>query len=58
MTVQAVATPGDPGNLIALLTYPDGSVAKIAYVTTGDPKYPKEVLESTSTRASIGPETP
>jgi predicted dehydrogenase/threonine dehydrogenase-like Zn-dependent dehydrogenase len=43
--VQAVATPGDPDNLMALLTYPDGSVAKIAYATTGDPKYPKEVLE-------------
>ena len=37
--------PGDPDNLIALLTYPDGSIAKIAYVTTGDPRYPKEVLE-------------
>jgi len=46
VTVQAVATPGDPDNLIALLTYPDGSIAKIAYVTTGDPKYPKEVLEA------------
>jgi predicted dehydrogenase/threonine dehydrogenase-like Zn-dependent dehydrogenase len=43
--VQAVATPGDPDNLMALLTYPDGSVAKIVYATTGDPKYPKEVLE-------------
>jgi predicted dehydrogenase/threonine dehydrogenase-like Zn-dependent dehydrogenase len=46
VTAQAVATPGDPDNLIALLTYPDGSVAKVAYVTTGDPKYPKEVLEA------------
>jgi predicted dehydrogenase/threonine dehydrogenase-like Zn-dependent dehydrogenase len=46
VSAQAVATPGDPDNLIALLTYPDGSVAKIAYVTTGDPKYPKEVLEA------------
>ena len=27
------------------LTYPDGSIAKITYVTTGDPRYPKEVLE-------------
>ena len=31
---------------MALLTYPDGSIAKIAYVTTGDPRYPKEVLEA------------
>jgi predicted dehydrogenase/threonine dehydrogenase-like Zn-dependent dehydrogenase len=46
VTAQAVATPGDPDNLVALLTYPDGSVAKIAYVTTGDPKYPKEILEA------------
>jgi predicted dehydrogenase len=30
---------------VALLNYPDGSVAKIAYVTRGDPQYPKEVLE-------------
>jgi predicted dehydrogenase/threonine dehydrogenase-like Zn-dependent dehydrogenase len=45
LTAQAIATPGDPDNLIALLTYPDGSIAKIAYVTTGDPRYPKEVLE-------------
>jgi predicted dehydrogenase len=45
LTAQAVATPGCPDNLIALLTYPDGSIAKIAYVTTGDPRYPKEALE-------------
>jgi predicted dehydrogenase/threonine dehydrogenase-like Zn-dependent dehydrogenase len=46
VTAQAVATLGDPDNLLALLTYPDGSIAKIAYVTTGDPRYPKEVLEA------------
>ena len=45
VTVQAVATPGAPDNLVALLTYPDGSVANIAYLTTGDARYPKEVLE-------------
>jgi predicted dehydrogenase/threonine dehydrogenase-like Zn-dependent dehydrogenase len=45
VSVQALATPGDPDNLIALLAYRDGSVAKIAYVTSGDPRYPKEVLE-------------
>ena len=45
VTAQAVATSGNPDNLLALLTFPDGSVAKIAYVTSGDPKYPKEVLE-------------
>ena len=46
VTVQAIATPDDPDNLLALLTYPDGSIAKIAYATAGDPKYPKEVIEA------------
>ncbi len=46
VTAQAIATPGDPDNLLALLTYRGGSVARIAYVTKGDPKYPKEVLEA------------
>jgi predicted dehydrogenase len=46
VTAQAVATPGDPDNLIALLTYPDGSIGKIAYLTAGDPRYPKEGLEA------------
>ena len=41
----AAATPDDPDNLVATLTYADGSIAKIAYVTHGDPKYPKEMLE-------------
>jgi len=41
----ATATPDDPDNLIATLTYGDGSIAKIAYVTHGDPKYPKETME-------------
>jgi predicted dehydrogenase/threonine dehydrogenase-like Zn-dependent dehydrogenase len=43
--VHAIATPDDPDNLIATLAYADGSIAKVAYVTHGDPKYPKEVLE-------------
>jgi predicted dehydrogenase/threonine dehydrogenase-like Zn-dependent dehydrogenase len=46
VSAHAIATPGDPDNLVALLSYPDGSVAKIAYLTTGDPRYPKEVLEA------------
>ena len=45
VSLQALATGGDSDNLIALLTYPDGSVASIAYLTDGDPRYPKEVLE-------------
>ena len=28
-----------------MLTYPDGSIAKIAYMTNGDAKFPKEVME-------------
>jgi hypothetical protein len=46
LSVHAVATPGDLDNLMALLTYPGGSIAKIAYVTTGDPRYPKEAMEA------------
>jgi predicted dehydrogenase len=46
MSAQAIATRGDPDNLLALLTYPDGSIAKIAYLTAGDPRYPKEALEA------------
>ena len=42
----ATATPDDPDNLIATLTYGDGSIAKISYVTHGDPKYPKEMMEA------------
>jgi predicted dehydrogenase/threonine dehydrogenase-like Zn-dependent dehydrogenase len=45
VSAHAIATPDDPDNLIALLTYPDGSVAKIAYATNGDPKFPKEMME-------------
>ena len=43
--VYATATPDDPDNLIASLTYADGSIARLAYVTHGDPKYPKEMME-------------
>jgi predicted dehydrogenase/threonine dehydrogenase-like Zn-dependent dehydrogenase len=35
----------DPDNLCATLTYPGGSIATIAYLTAGDPSYPKEVIE-------------
>jgi predicted dehydrogenase/threonine dehydrogenase-like Zn-dependent dehydrogenase len=45
ISIRAVTTPGSPDNVLALLSYPDGSVAKIAYVTDGDPKYPREVME-------------
>jgi predicted dehydrogenase len=45
VTIFATRTPSDPDNLITALVYPDGSLAKIAYVTTGDFGYPKETLE-------------
>ena len=41
VTAQAVATPGAPDNLIALLTYPDGSVANIAYRHHGRREIPE-----------------
>ena len=43
--VHTAATPDDPDNLVATLTYADGSVASLAYLTNGDPKYPKEMME-------------
>ena len=45
LSAQAAASLGNPDKQIAQLNYPDGSLAKITYVTTGDPRYPKEVLE-------------
>lgn len=44
--VSAAATPGDADNLFATYRYADGSVATIAYLTQGDTRYPKEVLEA------------
>jgi predicted dehydrogenase len=41
-TVMAVAGGVDPDDLQVLLTYPDGSVGHIAYLTQGDPRFPKE----------------
>ena len=46
LEAHAIATPDDPDNLIATLAYADGSIAKIAYVTHGDPRYPKETFEA------------
>ena len=43
--VFAASTPGDADNLFATYRYADGSVAKIAYLTQGDARYPKEVME-------------
>lgn len=43
--VFATATAGDPDNMQVTLHYPSGSVANIAYLTDGDGKYPKEIME-------------
>jgi predicted dehydrogenase/threonine dehydrogenase-like Zn-dependent dehydrogenase len=45
--VQAMTTAvvGDPSNLVITLSYPDGSVATISYLTKGDPSVPKERIE-------------
>ncbi len=43
--VFAVHTPGDPDDCVCTLMYPDGSVATISYLTRGDNRYPKEVLQ-------------
>jgi predicted dehydrogenase/threonine dehydrogenase-like Zn-dependent dehydrogenase len=43
--VAARVVGSDPDNLCATLTYPGGSIATIAYLTAGDPSYPKELLE-------------
>jgi predicted dehydrogenase len=43
--VVAAATLGDQDNLTATLSYPDGSLASISYLTDGDPRLPKERIE-------------
>jgi predicted dehydrogenase/threonine dehydrogenase-like Zn-dependent dehydrogenase len=43
--VFATATAADPDDTTSVLTYPDGSVATIAYQTRGDPRAPKELLQ-------------
>ncbi|HTE68366.1 MAG TPA: bi-domain-containing oxidoreductase, partial [Actinomycetes bacterium] len=46
VAVFAAAT-GDPDDTASTLLYPDGSVATIAYQTSGDPRAPKELLQVT-----------
>ncbi|MEA2827766.1 MAG: hypothetical protein QOG43_2205 [Actinomycetota bacterium] len=43
--VTAVATP-DGGDLLITLRFDDGSVASVAYATTGSPRFPKETFEA------------
>jgi predicted dehydrogenase len=44
--VTATSTTADPDDCVMTLTYPDGSVATIAYLTGGDAGYPKETLQA------------
>jgi predicted dehydrogenase/threonine dehydrogenase-like Zn-dependent dehydrogenase len=43
--VFAMSTPGDADDAVLTLAYPDGSIATISYLTRGDARYPKEVLQ-------------
>jgi predicted dehydrogenase len=43
--VVAAATFADQDNLTATLSYPDGSLASISYLTDGEPRLPKERIE-------------
>ncbi len=43
--VFAAATPQDPDNLLVTLIYADGSIGEVSYLTGGDSRFPKEVLE-------------
>ena len=45
VSVQAAIAGEDANNVSATLLFADGSRAEIAYLTEGDPAYPKEVLE-------------
>ena len=35
----------DPDNLVATYRYPDGSLGVVSYLTSGDPRFPKELME-------------
>lgn len=45
VSVSARATGDDPDNLTVVINYDNGSVASISYMTQGDPRYPKELIE-------------
>lgn len=42
--VMATSTDRDADDAVLALTYPDGSVATVSYLTGGDGRYPKEVF--------------
>lgn len=45
VTVQAHATRDDRDNMMVAIEYDNGALATIAYMTQGDPRYPKELVE-------------
>jgi predicted dehydrogenase/threonine dehydrogenase-like Zn-dependent dehydrogenase len=45
LQVVATSTAADADDCVLTLTYPDGSVATVAYLTGGDAGYPKETLQ-------------
>ena len=45
LQISAAATNGDQDNLVATMSYPDGSIATIVYSTEGDPRVGKERIE-------------
>jgi predicted dehydrogenase/threonine dehydrogenase-like Zn-dependent dehydrogenase len=45
VAVQAAAAGDDPDNLSLTVGFADGSVATIAYLTDGDPRFPKERID-------------
>ncbi len=47
IAATAVATPDDPDDLVATVTFDDGSVGVISYLTRGANGYPKETITFT-----------
>ncbi len=45
VAVSAASAKNDPDNMVVTLTYGDGSIATVAYLTDGEPRYPKEAME-------------
>ena len=48
VSVFAVSAGGDPDNVSITVKYDNGSVAVVNYMTGGDPRYPKELMEVTA----------
>src|SRR5262249_55712174 len=45
VNVMTTLARGDQNNLVATLSYPDGSIAVVSYMTEGDATAPKERIE-------------